>query len=227
MKKTLTLVTLLAGAVAGYSQGVVVLSEATTGYLQAQIYGPGTATGANQVTVTYGGYQTTEYQGNSSTSTPAGSAVYTGGALSGTGFDAQIYGSSVAGDTLADLVPETAASGSSVLHFGTTATSEGFTKNAVDITMAGLPTGSTGTYAIAAWNTGGGVDTTLAEAQAAGEPWGFSTLGAVIPANPALGLPDDVTGFNIAVGSVVSSPEPSTIALGVMGISALLFRRRK
>jgi hypothetical protein len=229
MKKTLTLVTLLAGAVSGYSQGQLVFTDyAGTADMQIQVFNTqATApTGATQVTVTYGGYTVVEYQGNpAAPASPAGTVVYNAGtALSGTGFDAQVYYSATAGDTLADLTPVTG-----VLHFSTGTTSPvGFIKGTDTDTLVALGTDSTGTIAIAAWSTDGGLYTTLAAAQLADKttpnsaPWGFSSLAAITPQNPPVPIPSSLESFSL--GAV---PEPSTIALGVMGASALLFRRRK
>lgn len=236
MKKTLTAITLLAGAVSGFSQGQVIFADYSGG-LQQQIFNVQTTApaGATLTSVTYGGYTVSEYVGSTSTTgeSPAGSAVFAAGtALSGSGFDAELLASATPNDTLSDLalVPLNTSSASAILHFNTSAALQGFIKGTSTVAIPGLATGATGTYAIAAWSTDGGLYTTLAAAQAADKatpnsaPWGISTLGAVTPANPAASIPADVTGFSLGV---VPTPEPSTIALGVMGASALLFRRRK
>jgi len=235
MKKSLTMLALLAGAVSGYSQGQVVFAD-YAGFLQQQIFNVQSAppSGATSVTVSNGGFTTTEYVGSTANTAenPQGSAVFAAGtALSGTGFDAELYASSTAGASISQL-----SAVSSLLHFGTTAAQLGFVKNTTLATVPGLATGATGTYAIAAWASTGvdGAATTLAAAQADGYAWGFSTTGFLTPGNPPvdLGAPQaagdpalsgTVEGFSL--GSTV--PEPSTIALGVMGASALLFRRRK
>jgi hypothetical protein len=111
--------------------------------------------------------------------------------------------------------------------------------------------GNSAAAAVVAWYSGGGQFTTLAAAQAAGVPWGTSSIfeiaGLIEPASvmaqaynnnaaePAqngsayLSGIDGNTGLNTAFMSfsLTSVPEPSTIALGVIGACAFLARRRK
>ena len=56
------------------------------------------------------------------------------------------------------------------------------------------------------------------------DPFTVSLGGAGTPPSPAAALPGDFSGLNI---STVAVPEPSTIALAVLGGAALFFRRRK
>jgi len=92
--------------------------------------------------------------------------------------------------------------------------------------------------AVAAWYNGGGVYTTLAQAQAANVPWGVSPvailtgLGEPASVNTAdvghtTPLSQPTEPYGISSFSLTSTPEPSTIALGVMGVGAFLARRRK
>jgi hypothetical protein len=92
--------------------------------------------------------------------------------------------------------------------------------------------------AVAAWYNGGGVYTTLAEAQSAGVPWGVSPVeiltGLGEPASVETAdvghttpLTQPTEPYGIESFSLVTTPEPSTIALGVMGVGAFLARRRK
>jgi hypothetical protein len=91
---------------------------------------------------------------------------------------------------------------------------------------------------VAAWYNAGGQYTTLAQAQAAGAPWGESlvyrirNLGEPASVETELnGTPTAGTPSPYLVGmqsfSLAATPEPSTIALGVMGVGAFLARRRK
>jgi len=234
MKKSLTMLALLAGAVSGYSQGEVTFAD-YAGFLQQQVFNSQTSapSGATLVTVSNGGFTTTEYVGSTAAASPSGNAVYAAGtALSGSGYDAQLFTSATAGASISQL-----AADGGILHFQTSAAQLGFIKSSTLVTIPGLATGATGTYAIAAWASTGvdGAATTLATAQADGYAWGFSTTAFVTPGNPPvdLGAPQvvggspplsgDVEGFSLTS----SVPEPSTVALGVMGASALLFRRRK
>lgn len=92
--------------------------------------------------------------------------------------------------------------------------------------------------AVAAWYNGGGLYTTLAEAQAAGVPWGTSPVvvigGLGEPASvetSGIGHTSPATTatepYGLVSFSLTATPEPSTIALGVMGVGAFLARRRK
>jgi len=97
--------------------------------------------------------------------------------------------------------------------------------SSLNAAFSGAPNGTVATIEIVAWYSGTG--DTFAQAQTAGLPWGESatanvTLGAP-PGTPAI-LPATALGnFNVSS----SVPEPSTIALGVIGASAFLMRLRR
>jgi len=98
----------------------------------------------------------------------------------------------------------------------------GFEKylNQVTLTLDGN-TGQAVNVQLKAWmTTGPGAGATWEAAQSKGASTVFSVTPTVAPATP----PDLVglTSFNITI-----VPEPSTIALGVLGAAALLLRRRK
>jgi len=86
--------------------------------------------------------------------------------------------------------------------------------------------GATAWFAVEAWQNS---FASYAAAVAGGGIYGQSSIfslatgGAGSPASPATALtaPGGFTGFTMTV------PEPSTIALGLLGGAALLFRRRK
>jgi len=91
---------------------------------------------------------------------------------------------------------------------------------------------------MAAWYNAGGLYTTLAQAQAAGAPWGESGvvllggLGEPASVNTAAHVNNNQPStpaepYGINSFSLASTPEPSTIALGLMGVGAFLARRRK
>ncbi len=236
MKKTLTLVTLLAGAVAGYSQGTVSETDYGTSF-QFHVYNNQTAVpqgNTTAYTVTFGGYTSgTEYYGNVSNDKPtgnSGNAVYnTGTVLSGTGFDAQLLGAAYTGDALSAL-----STIGSVIHFTSTGlVTGGVTTGIPGSTPGTVANGGTGgTIALAAWaNTGSlGAATSLATAQADGYNWGISQVISIasLGGTPPTGTPVTPPYLGIDSFSIAQTvPEPSTIALAVMGASALLFRRRK
>lgn len=179
--------------------------------------------------VSYNGYTVSETQGSDSATTkenPSGTTVYSGTALNSTGYSAQVLGVAGTASSYSQLSPLTGN-----LTFFTAAAAAGFLTGADTVTVPNTPSGGTATIAIAAWNNGGGQYTSLEAAQAAGEPWGLSeltTIQTVVTPTPAT-LMSSVTNPNLSfsLGTAVVSPEPSTIALGVMGASAFLFRRRK
>jgi hypothetical protein len=234
MKKTLTVITLLAGATAGYSQTAIFADYAQAGYMVQQVFNTQASqpAGSTAVQVTMGGSTILEYQGSTAADSAAGTVVFTG-PLSGTTYDAQILTGTGWNDAVNTLSPLGA-----VEHFYTVAgTDIGLFKGSQVLTVP-VDANNEFTVAFAAWtvNTTGsaGAATTLAAAQAdeaAGDPgyfWGVSTtanMTAATGSELSPKLPESIEGM--ALGTEVTIPEPSTIALGVMGASALLFRRRK
>lgn len=88
-------------------------------------------------------------------------------------------------------------------------------------TLAGIPSGTTVTATIRAWDTATGADFAAASAKVSAD-WqltitGNSAVQPPVPPGPLTGMP---TGLALV-------PEPSTIALAILGGVALLFRRRK
>jgi hypothetical protein len=236
MKKTITAIALLAGAVTGYSQGQMTFLMDNSGNYEQAIYNVQGGT----YLVTYGGMTVMETVGSSSIDKASGTTVYTapglgGTTASGTAYDAQLLLGNGSGDSIAQL---SAIGG--ILNFYTGVANQGFAKSSATITVGGSA-GQNVTVATAAWavNSGGdkGAANTLAaaisdalldsgEAGNGGYAWGISQTGNVTlatGANPAASMPTSVESFSLGQ----SVPEPSTIALGVIGMSALLFRRRK
>jgi hypothetical protein len=237
MKKTLTVVTLLAGAVAGYSQGAINFNIYTANFKQA-VYGMQ----SGPVAVNYNGYTVNETIGSSSLlhESPTGSTVYTSAPL-GAGFSAELL-IGPAGASLGALLPFGGGNNNGVVSaFHTGAANTGFVASTAGVTLdstsasaGAYAVGNTVSVALAAWNNEGGTVTSLAQAQAAdaatpnSDPWGISNVvqsGALTapPTAPVSLLGSGLESFSLGV----VGPEPSTIALGVMGASAFLFRRRK
>jgi len=228
MKKSLTgAVALLAGAFMAHSQGTV--SFVNYGSGNAYVY----------VSLKSG-----------STTTPIGGA--TGGVGNnpsadvgdGNQWTVALYGAAGAGDAASTLLPllqEPVAP--ATVGLPVTATLAGGAAANDPPQYAGtwytteygvVPSGTTGgaaTVQVYAWYNAGGTITSYAAAVAAGnDPHGFSatanvtSLGGPEPTGPAAtaaALP------NVGNFSVTGVPEPSTIALGVMGASAFLLRLRK
>ena len=231
MKKSLTgAVALLAGAFVAHSQGTVQFAN----YLKLSSY----------IYVYSAPTSGTELSGNSVNYAAAGSVPLGGtgtGATSSTDFangslyTVQLWGAAGANQTtglapLAGLTTTLATGAPNDSTAGTWATSA----------SAGVPgtsfAGDVATVQVYAWYNADGLYTSYAAAIAGGAPHGSSDLANVTlggPPNPAVGgtptvaapLPTGANGIqDFSLGSV---PEPSTIALGVMGASAFLLRLRR
>jgi hypothetical protein len=215
MKKSLTgAVVLLAGAFVAHSQGTVTM----------QNYG----TLATYIVVSLV---------SGSKSTPLGGAatgpVSPTDTADGDLWTVGLYGAAGENDAASTLLPLLSATSVPV----TASLADGSTDSTVGTwysPVAGIVPGTTGpassaTVQIYAWYNGGGTITSYAAAKTAGVPTGFSatgnvpSLGGGSPPLPPSNIPNGLG--NIAVTSV--TPEPSTIALGVMGASAFLLRLRK
>ena len=228
VKKSLTVIALLAGAASVHSQGQVSMSD-YGGSFTIQIFNwePGIA---NAVELSYGGYSTIEEMGTSpklQLNSP-GTTVFAPGSALGTGYSVQLLAAPGAGDALSTLVPTwpvittwyTPAGGNP------TAGLNGFWYSTANVKIVGGAPGTTATVALAAWDNKGGTVSRFAIAQAAGDPWGVSIPGNVYDlggnAIPPPNLPASIESFSL----VAEIPEPSTMALDVLGASAFLFRRR-
>lgn len=224
MKKTLILGALLAGAVGAQAQGTV--NFADTGAYVIHIYAPQ----ASGLAV----------QGNAGNDVPSGSTAYDagsaiGGSGAGTGYgngnnvSVELYGLTGTGDSLASV--EANPLTQYVGHLGTkSAAAAGLfipTGSGADPGIPNTTASSGATVALAAWWNPANAYPTIGAAQAAGQAYGWSdtaniaTLGG-FGTPPGTPPPIGVTSFSL----VTSSPEPSTIALGIMGASAFLARRR-
>jgi hypothetical protein len=94
--------------------------------------------------------------------------------------------------------------------------------NAIDVTVPGFGVGtSSALFVVRAWETGKTYATSTARGEHA--PFTSTALGGPQPPNPPATPPDlgpNFTGF-------VITPEPSTYALGVLGLGALAMMRRR
>jgi hypothetical protein len=227
MKKTLVIGALLAGATGLFAQGTVQFTD--LGAVQIHIYGPQVADPSVQVT------------GNTASDKPAGTQTgYTGGLVGGTGTGTSLANGNDVSVELYALGGGTSAAPLSSLQAVSQYTSTIYTIAAgagvfVKPSLAtdpGIPNSANGsaTIALAAWYNGGGSYTSLSAAQAAGQPAGESApvfLSGLGGLGQPPGTPPPMTGLqSFSLTSPAASPEPSTIALGVMGASAFLLRRR-
>jgi len=276
MKKTLVLITCLAGAVSGYSQGQVYMGDYANSDFQITIWSPqagnpGLSLQGNS-SAAFGTSHGTAADGGASSGTadfPSGTQNgYTGVPLGGVATGAtsssdyansllwsvQLYAGAGTGDaisalspvsgTVANFYPNLSVQGYSGLWFSTinatisTSTTGGLSPTGQSIAAFGVAAGSPATLAIAAWYNGGGAYSSYNAAVAAGVPAGLSTTGSTDlqgglgnnippPDLPAPGEPNTLAGGITSFNVFTTIPEPSTIALGVMGASALMLRLRR
>jgi len=265
MKKSLTVVALLAGAVSVYSQGSVLFNDyvqGTSGFAihiwSPQLGAPGTELTGNSSTpfvangaagdlgdspvgtqtgytgVRIGGGGTAPTSGPTPTTDPAGYA-------NGDNFSVELYAGAGTLSSFSSLNPIPAtlgpiADGSDGANYaGLFLTGATVTLNGTGGTPSVLA-GAAVTFALAAWYNNDGQITTLAAAEAAGVPCGWSPVGTESVGGAGGGAPLNLPGagdsYTTAGGItsfslITATPEPSTIALGVIGASAFLMRLRR
>jgi hypothetical protein len=228
MKKSLTgMVALLAGAFVAHSQGTVSFGN----YLNSSY---------SYVSLKSGS-KTTDIGGATGAST--GSAA--GDVGLGNQWTVQLYGAAGSGDASSALLPLLQQDGitpvTAAMAQGTASTlanPDGVagTWASTEIgVVPGAAGGAAATLQVYAWYNDGGTITSYSAAKAANVPIGFSSTAnlASLGGTPAGGgassppafLPTGTAGLGSF--SVTGVPEPSTIALGVMGASAFLLRLRK
>jgi len=215
---------LLAGATLGYSQGVVNWSDyqpannSVTPALPAfliTVWGPGTETPGTSGPVN-----------NTSGDLPAGNATYSGAPL-GAGFEVGLYVDTSVGAVGTDIASGTPITTAPFLT-GSDAGGWDFS-GGFNATVPTLASGTAVFVGLAAWSTADGA-TSYAQAVSQGVAQGFtvstgSTLlggGGSPPATPGT-----LAGIGIQDFQLSTVPEPSTIALGVIGASTFLMRLRR
>jgi hypothetical protein len=126
--------------------------------------------------------------------------------------NAQLFLQPAGGGALVPLTPATT--------FRNNSPAASFFVNPLDVTVPGFAPGTSATVIFRAWQ---GADYASATVRGESLPLVISALGGVNPQTGAIVPTPDLAGlvsFNLV-------PEPSTIALGVLGAAALLYRRRK
>jgi len=225
MKKILLIGATVMLAHAAFSQGTVVFNNrigtttASPGVVIAPIYGVDASAPA------------TVKRGNTSVGNPMGTQVYNGAPLAGTGFTATLWGGDAA------TVTGTADANNLVL-IGTTVfrttTSGNFAGTIIQPASPSAVPGVTdpaqrGTFQMRVWDNKGGTILTWDQAiTTAGVAFGSSDLftvpfslgGTAVPPNPPVNL-QGLQSFQLTV------PEPSVIALGVLGAGCLFMLRRR
>jgi hypothetical protein len=251
MKKTLIIGALVAGTLSAYSQGTINFldrqSDMTIHIFAPQLLTPTVETMGNQGLPVSGSSTlgvSTDALSSGGNTTYGGATVYTGGAIgntlaanptaaglyhynNGSDYTVELYAAPGANAAASALQP--VSQYTTIIY--TSSTLGGIFKNVIpgsDPGLSGAAFGGTATVALYAWYNGG-TGLSYSAALQAGDPTGISDLitltGLGNPtASPPVTAPDliGLTSF-----SLVTTPEPSTIALGVIGASAFLFRRRK
>jgi len=226
MKKLAITIGLLAGATAGYSQGVINWSDYAPAFgglpaFSITIWSPQSPGAAPVNTL-----------GNTAVDDPPGPAAigtggYTGTPLSGAGYEIGLYVS-----TTSNGVATAVASGSPIATMSFAAGSGGWDfSGSLDATVPGVASGTGVWVELAAWSTATGNPATYAAALAAGDLHGTSLTSSGTTALGGGGSPPATPGTLAGIGltdfTVGSVPEPSTIALGVIGASTFLMRLRR
>jgi len=222
MKKSLTgMVALLAGAFVAHSQGTVsFLNYGNTALKGSYVYITLSTTHAD-----IGG------AAGATTGNPATDYA------NGNDWTVELYGALGTGDSASSLVPCTVAGGGFAEATMANGANDGVAGTWYSSAIAQVP-GTAGTESatvqLRAWYNDGGTITTYEAALAT--PGGATGESALAAVNSLGGVPSgggpSATAPNLpaaALGSfvVTPTPEPSTVALGVMGASAFLLRLRR
>lgn len=211
MKKTLFVLGLVASAASAFGQGSIVFNNrVTTAGLDARIYD------------VEPGNPTLSKTGNPSTGLPAGVQTYGGAQLAGTGFTAALYGGPL-GTAEASLLPALASGSNAIANFSTIGRIA--QPSGTDPIIQNVAGNTSGRVSLRVWNNLNGTITTWAQVMAnptiphGSFSFDSAPLGGGPVTSPAM---NGLLSFNLFV-----VPEPSVIALGALGLGALLLRRRK
>ena len=231
MKKTLVMAAILAGAVGAYAQGTLNWNAQNNWLIS--VYSPQIATPSVVQT------------GNSAQDVPPGSTVYTGGWIGGDaspgtgvgptpangpgGFNYQTAANFTFGlylDTTLSALTTDITTGAPV---ATGAVSDGGIASLGSVPSdPNIAAGVQVYVGLAAWYNAGGTIHSYAAAFAAQDPAGYSESSSTLGLSSLTGTPAVITpGIGLNSFSLAIVPEPSTVALAVMGASAFLLRLRR
>lgn len=195
-----------------FAQGTVLFNTASSANgVSMRVYGPQAGNPAHSM------------NGNTAAQIPAGTQVYSGALLSGSGYFAQLYASSGADSPEISLNP---ALPTTVFRTGSAAG----VVSPLTATLAGVPLdAAVATIQLRAWDNSSGSYATWADAEVA---WRAGTIAAgvspllnVSAIGGTLNAPPYLAGlqsFNIYM-----IPEPSTFALlGLGALGMMIFRRK-
>jgi hypothetical protein len=253
MKKIVIIGLLSLCAAGAYAQGTLSFGNYLAGTLVTHIYSPDSVTptvaisgnAANDTPVGTQTYPHSVLIGGSS-----GAAGLLINYANGNNFTVQIYAAAnVLNASLSSLSPvssyittlsTTASPGPGLFALGNQSPDPGIPYANTYNDALGGTLDNRATVALACWYNAGGTITSMAAAQAAQVPYGESAAfnirnlgepGSILTAyNGAAtppSLPANMTGLtSFSLVGPATVPEPSTIALGVMGVCAFLARRR-
>jgi hypothetical protein len=224
MKKLVTSLSLLAGASIAYSQGTINWTDSIT---------PAGSDPGFGITIWSGGTETPGTgvaPNNTSADLPAGNATYTG-TPGGANIEVGLYVDTSAAAVAADVLNGTPVA-TDLLNTTSDAGPGYWASNPLDA-ITTIAAGTPVFVELAAWNISGGATSykqALTEIGVAtglsGASTGTTVLGGGSP--PATPGTLDGTGLqDFIVGGTTVTPEPSTIALGVIGASTFLMRLRR
>jgi hypothetical protein len=230
MKKSLILASLLAASTGVYAQGY--LNWNANGSWEISFYSPDTTSPG------------TTFTGDSAQDVPQGTTVYSGGWIgtstspgagvgvapansggvnyqSANGFVVGLYLDTSSAAVLSDITTGSPLATDTINAGGLA----GISANA----QSPLAAGSLVNVGLAAWYNGSGTVTTYAEALAASDPHGYNISTGQVALGSLTGTPVAINGATIGLTSfsLATVPEPSTIALGIVGASAFLMRLRR
>lgn len=207
MKKTLVTLAVAALTVSSFAQGTLNVLNFVSGQFRAPIYGPQAGAPATSIT------------GNTSTGIPAGSTVYSGPLLAGTGFSFAVYAGAASVIDPNNLTLLTSAP-------FRTGTAAGLIASQLLFVVPGVAAGEVAKLEVRVWDNKGGTITSFGDQSPLNDTKGRSGMFSSQPLGGGPLLAPDMTGwssFNIYV-----VPEPSTFVLAGLGAASLLiFRRRK
>jgi len=232
MKKNLLVAALLVSAVGAFGQGSINFNNRATSGSPAPVVSPIYGQDPNAPTQIKQGNGAT-YGGGTNQPVPVGTQTYRGAPLTGTGFTIALWGVNVNQSDAALSDPATQPISVGTFRVTTNPLLQGFNQPpAAAPAVPGVIGGTTdrAKFLVRAWDNKGG--TILTWDQVLRDPLniahGESTIFTV---NQTLGLAPSITPPNM-VGwesfQLYTVPEPSVIALGVLGAGCLfLLRRRK
>lgn len=210
MKKLAIITASLAIAASCFGQGAVIFNNRTTGFVIAPVYGP--LASAPNVRLT--GMATTN----------GGSTDYTGARtlLVGTGYSAELWAGSSVGTLAAVQV-------NGKTTFRTTAVT-GFIQALTtgDAQIPGIVAAGTPTVLqLRAWDNALGTVNSWAAVMARPELAQGASDPFTVALSPSPPAPSSAMVGLLSFNLTTNVPEPGVIALGVLGLGALLLRRRK